>query len=77
MLSDDKNFDVKDMLMISMVTGNNDFASNMNPMMLMLMMGDNSEKNDWLMPLMLMSGGLMGQSHTCQCAKSPVETGQI
>lgn len=77
MLSDDKNFDVKDMLMISMMTGNNDFAGNMNPMMLMLMMGDNGEKNDWLMPLMLMSGGLMGQPHTCQCAKSPVETGQI
>ena len=77
MLSDDKNFDVKDMLMISMMTGNNDFAGNMNPMMLMLMMGDNGEKNDWLMPLMLMSGGLMVQPHTCQCAKSEVETGQI
>lgn len=76
MLSDDKSFDVKDMLMISMMTGNNDFAGNMNPMMLMLMMGDNDEKNDWLMPLMLMNGGLMGQPHTCQCAKSAVEVGQ-
>ena len=66
MLSDDKNFDVKDMLMISMMTGNNDFTGNMNPLMLMLMMDDNGEKNDWLMPLMLMSGGLMGQPHTCQ-----------
>lgn len=77
MLSDDQNFDVKDMLMISMMTGNNDFAGNMNPMMLMLMMDDKNEKNNWLMPLMLMNSGMMGQSHTCQCAKSPVETGQI
>ena len=82
MLSDDKNFDAKDMLMISMMTGNNDFAGNMNPMMLMMMMDNNGEKNDWLMPLMLMNSGLMGQSHTCQCTKSgaakpEIEDGQI
>lgn len=59
MLSDDKSFDIKDMIMISMMTGKNNLIGDMNPMMLMLMMDDNSEKNDWLMPLMLMN-----QSHT-------------
>lgn len=60
MLSDDKSFDIKDMMMISMMTGKNNLIGDMNPMMMMLMMSDNSEKNDWLMPLMLMN-----QSHTC------------
>ena len=69
MMSGDKNFDMKDMLMINMMTGNNDFVGNMNPMMLMLMMDDKNEKNDWLMPLMLMNSGMMNQNHTCQCGK--------
>ena len=77
MMSGDNNFDMKDMLMMSMMTGNNDFVGNMNPMMLMFMMDDKNEKNDWLMPLMLMNSGMMNQPHTCQCAKSAVEAGQI
>lgn len=77
MMSGDNNFDMKDMLMISMMTGNNDFVGNMNPMMLMFMMDDKNEKNDWLMPLMLMNSGMMNQPHTCQCAKPAVEAGQI
>ena len=77
MMSGDKNFDMKDMLMISMMTGNNDFVGNMNPMMLMFMMDDKNEKNDWLMPLMLMNSGMMNQPHTCQHAKPAVEAGQI
>lgn len=77
MMSGDKNFDMKDMLMISMMTGNNDFAGNMNPMMLMLMMDDKNEKNDWLMPLMLMNSGVMNQPHTCQCANPAAEAGRI
>lgn len=77
MMSGDKNFDMKDMLMISMMTGNSDFIGNMNPMMLMFMMDDKNEKNDWLMPLMLMNSGMMNQPHTCQCAKPAVEAGQI
>ena len=77
MMSGDKNFDMKDMLMISMMTGNNDFTGNMNPMMLMFMMDDKNEKNDWLMPLMLMNSGMMNQSHICQCTKPAVEAGQI
>lgn len=72
MLSDDKDFDMKDMLMISLMNGNNDFIGNMNPMMLMLMMDDKNEKNNWLMPLVLMNSGMTGQSHSCQCTKSAV-----
>ena len=57
MLSDDnKDFDMKDMLMLSMATDNSDFVGDMNPMMLMLMMGSNkNDKSDWLMPFMLMN----------------------
>ena len=71
MMSGDNNFDMKDMLMISMMTGNNDFVGNMNPMMLMFMMDDKNEKNDWLMPLMLMNSGMMNQAqpHVCNCDK--------
>ena len=77
MLSDDKSFDVKDMMMISMMTGKNNLIGDMNPMMMMLMMSDNSEKNDWLMPLMLMNSSLMNQPYTCQCTKSADEVKQI
>lgn len=77
MLSDDKSFDVKDMMMISMMTGKNNLIGDMNPMMMMLMMSDNSEKNDWLMPLMLMNSSLMNQPYTCQCTKSATEVKQI
>lgn len=69
MMSGDNNFDMKDVLMISMMTGNNDFVGNMNPMMLMFMMDDKNEKNDWLMPLMLMNSGMMNQPHVCNCDK--------
>lgn len=77
MLSDDKSFDVKDMMMISMMTGKNNLIGDMNPMMMMLMMSDNSEKNDWLMPLMLMNSSLMNQPYTCQCTKPADEVKQI
>ena len=77
MLSDDKSFDVKDMMMISMMTGKNNLIGDMNPMMMMLMMSDNSEKSDWLMPLMLMNSSLMNQPYTCQCTKPADEIKQI
>ena len=77
MLSDDKSFDVKDMMMISMMTGKNNLIGDMNPTMMMLMMSDNSEKNDWLMPLMLMNSSLMKQPYTCQCTKPAAEVKQI
>ena len=74
-MSDDKSFDMKDMMMLSMMSGN-DFGS-MNPMMLMLMADNKGDKSDWLMPLMLMNGSLMGQTHTCKCEKTPADAGQI
>lgn len=77
MLSDDKSFDVKDMMMINMMTGKNNLIGDINPMMMMLMINNNSEKNDWLMPLMLMNSSLMNQPHTCQCTKPAAEVKQI
>lgn len=73
-MSDDKSFDMKDMMMLSMMSGNG--CGNMNPMMLMLMADNKDDKSDWLMPLMLMNGGLMGQTHICKCEKTSVDAGQ-
>lgn len=60
MLSDG-NFDMKDMLMLSMMTGNN-IAGNVNPMMLMAMADSKDKANDWILPMMLMNGGAFNQS---------------
>lgn len=60
MLSDG-NFDMKDMLMFSMMTGNN-IAGNVNPMMLMAMADSKDKANDWILPMMLMNGGAFNQS---------------
>lgn len=53
LMGDGKDFDVKDFMMLNMMNGN--AGAQMNPMMMLMLMGDKSQDND-LMMAMAMSG---------------------
>lgn len=66
-LSDENSdFDIKDMVMLQMMTGNNNIfggnAGGMNPLMLMALTGKGEGENNDLMNLMIMSQMMGGQS---------------
>lgn len=64
-LSDENSdFDVKDLLMVQMMTGKNNLfgGSNMNPLMLMALTGKGEGENNDMLNLMLMSQMMGGQN---------------
>ena len=52
-MGDGKDFDMKDFMMLNMMNGN--AGAQMNPMMMLMLMGDKGQDND-LMMAMAMSG---------------------